>query len=293
VFPVELVVCKLLTNGSIRYAGFVRDITARLFHEHELKTRKEAAEAALHMKEAFFNAISHDLRTPLNAIALNAQVIQMKKNHCDEEILEAADSIRENAHGAATMLNGFLEFARASQDKNKISSIDLDSILRKIHSSYQSKVALKKLHFDIPTMTGIVINTDESKLVKIIENLVDNAVKFTFAGGIVVQVAKEDKSIRISIADTGIGISDKNAYLLFNEFFQVNNYERDRAKGVGLGLAIARTLAEQIGGNIKLAYTNDAGSRFDVIIRGESPYASIDSGGRQVCSPSNENTNAR
>ena len=100
-----------------------------------------------------------------------------------------------------------------------------------------------------------------------VANLVDNAIKFTEAGGVTVRLAREEGT-RVRVCDTGIGVPGAAAPHLFDEFFQVNNHERDRTKGFGMGLAICRSLARQIGGDVRLADTGPGGSCFEIILDG-------------------------
>src|SRR5204863_2102352 len=134
--------------------------------------------------------------------------------------------------------------------------------------------------------------TDRQKLERIISNLVDNAVKYTHRGGVTLQLLAVESQISIRISDTGIGIPTNSAPHLFNEFYQVNNYERDRSKGFGMGLAICKSLARHLDGEVRLARTGVEGSCFEVLLKpavqpvlpavisAVLPAVSLDRGGR-------------
>jgi signal transduction histidine kinase len=102
----------------------------------------------------------------------------------------------------------------------------------------------------------------------VLGNLIGNAVKFTQAGGVRVEVDCAGADLEIHVIDTGVGIAAEDRERLFEEFFQVKNHERDRRKGFGLGLAISRRLARQLGGDINVESAIGRGSRFTVVLPG-------------------------
>jgi signal transduction histidine kinase len=114
------------------------------------------------------------------------------------------------------------------------------------------------------------------ELERIVSNLLDNAIKYTERGGVHLEVNREEEWLRVRIADTGIGIPAESVPRLFDEFFQVNNHERDKSKGFGLGLAICASLARQLGGDVRLISTHGGGSCFEVSVCD----AGLDRGGR-------------
>src|SRR5262249_41726258 len=101
----------------------------------------------------------------------------------------------------------------------------------------------------------------------VVGNLVDNAIKYTQHGGVTLELLVRAADVAVRITDTGIGIPEASAAYLFDEFYQVNNYERDRAKGFGMGLAICKCLAHQIGGDVRLAHSGPDGSCFEVVLK--------------------------
>jgi signal transduction histidine kinase len=113
--------------------------------------------------------------------------------------------------------------------------------------------------------------TDRQKLDRVVSNLVDNAIKFTQRGGVTLELAQDGAGTRVLVGDTGIGVPERDAPFLFDEFYQVDNHERDRRKGFGMGLAICRSLARQLGGDVRLARTSPGGSCFEVAVAGCGP----------------------
>jgi two-component system, sensor histidine kinase len=113
---------------------------------------------------------------------------------------------------------------------------------------------------------GAAIHSDRKRLERILGNLVSNAVKFTDRGDVRVEVEPRSRRVNIHVVDTGIGIAPQDREHLFEEFFQVHNAERNRTKGFGLGLAIARRLARQLGGDVTVESAEGHGSRFTVVL---------------------------
>src|SRR6185295_11829212 len=101
-------------------------------------------------------------------------------------------------------------------------------------------------------------------------NLVDNAIKYTSRGGVSIVLSASAGEVLLRISDTGIGIPQENVPYLFDEFYQVNNLERDRSKGFGMGLAICKCLARHVGGDVRLASTSPEGSSFEISLKNVS-----------------------
>src|SRR4029077_18869934 len=123
----------------------------------------------------------------------------------------------------------------------------------------------------------VSVSTDRQKLERIVSNLADNAIKYTNHGGVTLQLLQQADDILLRISDTGLGIPETNVPFLFDEFYQVNNYERDRSKGFGMGLAICKSLASHVGAQVRLASTGPQGSRFEVVLRGVKHVGGTDS----------------
>jgi signal transduction histidine kinase len=106
---------------------------------------------------------------------------------------------------------------------------------------------------------------------------VDNAIKYTARGGVTLELAADHaEQVCVRVRDTGIGVREENVPYLFDEFYQANNYERDRTKGFGMGLAICRSLARHIGGEVRLVSTSPGGSCFELVL----PRVGTGRGGR-------------
>jgi signal transduction histidine kinase len=216
-------------------------------------------------KSVFLNAISHDLRTPLNGLLLHASLAELHVSRNDPAAtIKSLDEIKTQARLTAELLDGLLDFARvdSGQDRPHPAAVDLDHLIAEVLNTHALAASNKSLQYPVPEPTGIVMQTDRLKLERILNNLVGNAIKFTSAGEVAVRARKAGTSVEITVTDTGIGIPAEHLPRLFDEFYQVENRERDRAKGFGLGLAISRKLCGQLGGTVTVQSEAGRGSTF-------------------------------
>jgi signal transduction histidine kinase len=181
-------------------------------------------------------------------------------------VQRAAQEIKVGARAAADLLDSLLEYARAEASVDTIASepVELGAFIGDVIAGSSAAAAHKGLSLRAGVPEGLVIHTDRRRLARVLTNLVSNAVKFTDHGDVRVEVQQGNHRLRIHVIDTGIGIAPEHRERLFDEFFQVNNVERNRSKGFGLGLPIARRLARQLGGDIRIESAVGHGSRFTV-----------------------------
>ncbi len=232
-------------------------------------------------KSFFLNAISHDLRTPLNGLLLHANLAEMHVAGGDKAAAEESiHEIKASVRLTADLLDGLLEFARleTGSDHAVAADFSLDRLLEDVISSHAALAAHKSIELGEAPKTGLMLHTDRLRLERILNNLVGNAIKFTAAGSVKLAVQSSAQRVEISVLDTGIGIAAEHRDRLFEEFFQVQNRERDRQKGFGLGLAISNRLVRQMGGELRVESTLGQGSRFSILLPPVLP------GGRVIAS---------
>ncbi len=274
----------VLAYYTWRYAWNARDLRVvynELGRSRQLARDLEASRADANQKTFFLHAISHDLRTPLNGLTLQAQLAELQFEENDREGLrETLEEIRAVAKGAAEQLQQLLELGRLdwSQDTFHPSTFELSSVLDRVAASVRSEVNRKGLNLLLTGPTQLAVHTDRLKLERILQNLVHNAVKFTEDGIVRIDVQVIEARARIDVVDTGIGIAEKHLDQLFDEFYQVHNRERDRSKGFGLGLAIARKLALQMGADLVAESREGGGSCFSLILPSDALRASARTG---------------
>jgi PAS domain S-box-containing protein len=256
-------------GGAVKWLGACADVEdqKRLAAEKEAQARQ---------KTFFLNALSHDLRAPLNNVVLNAHLLKMTASDPTQE--ESAKVIVDNAVAAGELVTKLLECAKSDgSDRNAADVVPLGPMLRTVARRFQPVAEQKGLTLRVVADAEVEVLTDRQKLERVVANLVDNAVKFTDRGGVVVELTRAEGGLvgepgpgptRVRVRDTGIGVPAGAAAYLFDEFFQVDNHERDRTKGFGMGLAICRSLARQLGGDVRLTATGPAGSCFELVLDG-------------------------
>lgn len=260
-------------DGVIRGAVAVLvDITVQKDLQRELDVRRREAEEASVRKTRFLAAVSHDIRTPANAISLLAELI--RRTASNPAMAADVPNLAQELHGSAVslvnLLSDVLDIARFDSDRIEMqeSEFALNALLQDEQRQLQPLAREKGLTLEVTAPAEpLVIRTDRIKLARVLGNLIGNAIKFTEHGGVRVDAHRNgNNGIRIDIADTGIGIAPEHQAHIFDEFFQLRNPERDRAKGSGLGLTICRRLVDAMGGELQVQSTPGQGSTFTITL---------------------------
>jgi signal transduction histidine kinase len=260
-------------DGTLRGAVSVFvDITAQKELQRELDTRRREAEEASVRKTRFLAAVSHDIRTPANAISLLAELIRRTASNSSmlAEVPDLAQELHASAVSLVNLLSDVLDVARFDSDKVDLqeSEFPLNALLADEQRQLQPLAREKglSLEFNAPA-EALLVRTDRIKLARVLGNLIGNAIKFTERGEVRIDAHRNgDNAIRISISDTGIGIAPEHLSHIFDEFFQLRNPERDRAKGSGLGLTICKRLVDAMGGSLEVVSAPGKGSTFTLTL---------------------------
>lgn len=225
-----------------------------------IKKEKERAESASRMKSAFIRNMSHEIRTPLNSIVGFSQVLtdELKEQ---ADIKEYANIITENSNNLLQLIDDVIELSSldamdAQVQKSPILINELCSIAAdKARKHVQPGV---ELVFQ-PDEDGRPVSSDPKLITLVLNNLLLNAVKFTAAGSIVLdcRLANDARRVEVAVTDTGIGIPEDKAELVFERFAKLNEF----IQGSGLGLAICRLAAQRLGGNVIVDSTYKGGCR--------------------------------
>ncbi|MFS2011986.1 PAS domain-containing protein [Azospirillum sp. CT11-132] len=252
-------------GAPLRLTGVSLDITVRKRMEEDLRSAKQEAERASLAKSKFLAAASHDLRQPLQSMALFGGAL-----HAHVKDGRGRDMLLMLERGTETMkslLDSLLDVSRLDAEvaKPQLSSFDLDTLIQEITDSYRPLAATKGLSvLSDGSCCGVAVRSDRTMLGRIIRNLVENAVRYTEHGGITVSWRIEKNSAWIDVADTGIGIPVDQIAMIFDEFHQIGNPERDRSRGLGLGLSIVQRLARILAHEVRVRSTLGEGSVFSV-----------------------------
>jgi signal transduction histidine kinase/CheY-like chemotaxis protein len=237
--------------------------------EAEQKARLEIERVSL-MKDEFLATLSHELRTPLNAILGWAQLLYGRSEE-GSEVRRGLDTIARNARAQAQLIEDLLDMNRIVSGKIRldVQRVDLlaivDSAIESVRPSIEAKAIV--LHKTTDPHTGAVFG-DANRLQQVIWNLLSNAVKFTPAGGTIdVLLLRRDAHVKVSVTDSGIGISPEFLPHLFERFRQAETSTTRKFGGLGLGLAIVKQLVELHGGQIGASSAGEGrGASFTVTL---------------------------
>ncbi len=256
-------------NGAERArAGLERRVdekSAQLLRQLE-RTReaRDAAEAANRAKSRFLAAASHDLRQPLHALGLFAA--KLRSHVGDEEGVRVADRIGRSVESLEGLLSSLLDISKLDAGAIEVrpQAVALDALFQRLGDVWAPQALERGLKLAI-VPTRLAVRTDPLLLERVLGNLLDNAIKVTTRGGVVVGARRRADRVVIEVHDSGPGIAEAERERIFEEFYQLDNPARDRAKGLGLGLAIVRRLATLLGHTIELGSVPGRGTTFRVV----------------------------
>ncbi|MEI7843434.1 MAG: ATP-binding protein [Gallionellaceae bacterium] len=244
---------------------WMRDSTLRIVRDRtqleSLSTYANDAEQANIAKSKFLAAVSHDLRQPIHAQGLFLGALSLTELDAhQQEILANANAASKSS---VEMLNTLLDFSRieAGVVEPKLQPFPLQPLLNKIEREFGPQADSKCISYR-SRETTLVVHSDPMLVELILRNLVSNAIRYTERGGVLVACRKNGEEALLEIWDTGIGIAPENQQLVFREFLQLANPERDRHKGLGLGLAIVQGLSRKLKLDLALSSTLGRGSVF-------------------------------
>ncbi|NQV50098.1 MAG: response regulator [Candidatus Marinimicrobia bacterium] len=236
----------------------------------ELELQKKQLSHASQLKTAFFSNMSHELRTPLNSvIALSGVLYKRLANKISEEEYSYIEVIKRNGKNLLSLINDILDMARIEAGHEDLDIIKFNStdLIDDIVSSLSFQANQKNIQL-IHTKTdpNLFITSDVKKCRHILQNLISNAVKFTEKGKVEVSEIQNENGIKITVSDTGIGISEDQITYIFDEFNQADSSTSRKFGGTGLGLAIAKKYANMLGGIISVKSKIGHGSEFTLTL---------------------------
>lgn len=241
-------------------------ITELTKQKNEAESAQKIAEEANLSKSKFLAAASHDLRQPLHALTLFTEALTQDEH--DNKQKNIVDNIKSSVSAMEGLFNTLLDISKldAGVVQPQRRDIGMNEILQPLEKEYAELALQQGISFQCSPGATIVY-TDPVLLEAIIRNLVGNAFRYTQQGSVwIICQAREDHSITIEVGDTGIGIAQDQQQNIFNEFYQLNNPERDKTKGLGLGLAIVKRLVAILGYTLDVDSQLQRGSRFTLTV---------------------------
>ena len=256
----------------LRMVGTNRDITQARQAEQDLREARDAADAASRAKSQFLATMSHEIRTPLNGI------IGMTRLLLDEplapEVQRHADLIDRSAHSLLALVNDILDVSKIEAGQMEIESVafDLHELVEDVATLYRLRATEKSLLFRVRVERDVpqFVQGDPTRIRQVLVNLLGNALKFTQAGSISLELRATTQPaaylLEFTVADTGIGIPAEVQPQLFTRFMQADSATTRKFGGTGLGLAIVQQLVQLMDGSVRVRSAPGQGSRFVVAL---------------------------
>jgi signal transduction histidine kinase len=233
----------------------------------ELKQKVGELQRANKVKDEFLSVMSHELRTPLNIVIGYASLIRegmLGPTNIEQD--KALDKLVTRTHELLSMITGILYATSIEANEVRVDEIAfaLGGLLDEIKRAYAAPLS-KPIKIDWNYGAELpVVRSDPDKIRWILQTLLENAIKFTENGSVVLTARVVGDWMEFQVADTGIGISEEKLALIFDKFRQADGSETRRYGGVGLGLYIARSFTRLLGGTIEIDSTPERGSTFTV-----------------------------
>jgi PAS domain S-box-containing protein len=263
VFSLELSVGETILGGTRNFTGILRDISDRKQAERDLRSAKDEAERARLTQSTFLAAVSHDLRQPVQAMTLFGSALASKIAGAPASAL--LDDMRASVEALDMLLDALLDVS--SLDAGAVvpqeTTFSLRTIMERLAAEFAPQANQKDIALRV-VPTSAVVRTDPTLLYRILQNLLSNAVRYTSEGRVLLGCRRRGRKLRIEVADTGIGIPMHLQDEIFKEFIQLDNPERDRTKGLGLGLAIVQRLSRLLRCPVTLRSRDGGGATFGV-----------------------------
>jgi signal transduction histidine kinase len=234
------------------------------------RAARSTAEAAVQLRDVFLTTAAHELKTPLTAILGYAELLerQLQKGNDAEREQRAVQAVRTQAQRLNKRLAGLLELGRIEHDQLRLerAPLDLCALARRVVAESEPLLSQHTIACSTPE-GAVMVNGDELRLEQVLDNLVQNAIKYSPDGGqVTVCIEQQHDKAWLVVSDQGIGIPDMAIPQLFNRFYRAPNVEPLQMTGMGIGLYVVKEIVQLHGGTIVVESTEGAGSTFRVCL---------------------------
>lgn len=255
-----------------------------------LEKRAKELEFTSKYKSEFLANMSHELRTPLNSmLILSKMLLENKEGNLTDKQVKFATTVNSAGNELLELINDILDLSKVEAGKMalNIEDIDLKSLVNYLEQNYKHMASEKNLYLETVVSDNLppLIRSDRQKVEQIIKNLISNSFKFTQTGGVTISLEKPDNQLKyvrsdlnkertvcISVSDTGLGIPLEKQKMIFEAFQQVDGTTNRKFGGTGLGLSISKEFATLLGGEMHLQSQAGKGSTFRLILPYNLPY---------------------
>jgi signal transduction histidine kinase/CheY-like chemotaxis protein len=285
----DVVMAALLLLMFWLLTMYVRDqgksLRKLVFLSESLRHERDRAQRAVEARTRFFAAASHDLRQPLTALSYNAATVRvLAQRSSDETLTQVGDGICRALAESRGLLDSLLEVSELDAGALEVVLVDADvqKMLCQVSATFLPLARERGLELIGPhaDVIALAVRTDVTLLRRAVQNLVDNAIKFTQRGTVLLEAIEgsgaDAGNIVIRVTDTGSGIPINAQEHVFEEFYQVGNPERDRSRGLGLGLSIVWRIVQLINARIRMHSVPGQGTSFELLMpRADGPAVEL------------------
>ncbi|MCL2255060.1 MAG: ATP-binding protein, partial [Lachnospiraceae bacterium] len=254
-----------ITTG---YIEFAQDITSLQDTAWRLEEALTEAQKANQGKSDFLSSMSHEIRTPMNIILGMTELMLLEP--LNDKQLDYINDIKMSAKSLLAIINDILDMSKIEAGKSKLLPVNyhFHALLKHIKAIFSYAAKNKNIDFYVESEPHLpkILFGDDIRLLQVLTNIINNAIKFTHKGYVKLRVTTEESQLLFEVIDTGIGIREEDIANLFNAFMQVDIHKNRGVVGTGLGLTISKSFVEMMGGSISIESEYGRGTVFRILI---------------------------
>jgi two-component system CheB/CheR fusion protein len=262
--PIEVGLSTIDTDHGQVVSAAIRDIRQRKINDEALRTAKDEAESALSAKSRFLATASHDLRQPLHSLTLLNKALLKSINQPEARKMLGIQG--DSLFSMARLLNSLLDISKLESGTvaTQLSNFALHPMLEKLCAEFEAEANENGLELLLKANNKNIVHSDPGLLAQLLQNLLANAIRYTKAGKVCIATHQENKELKISISDTGVGIPAGQLSHIFDEFHQLDRNPQQRHGGLGLGLSIVQRIAALLNTQVEVISEMGRGSTFSI-----------------------------